>query len=305
MSTSAVTLRWPQPARRSTIHCGVLAFVSTLRITRPEKRPQRSGALTFTRSLASVFGATGSNLGSLSGAPVSADSSRATPYTDRACARLGVSLSVKTCSSRFSTPRTSAPRGASAASSSRPPWSSESCSSRAEHNMPWLSTPRNLPSLIANGLPSSPGGSSAPTSAVGTLMPTRAFGAPQTMFSSAPCPTSTWHTRRRSAVGCCAASLISRTTTFVKGGASGRSSSTSSPPMVSVSAISCVLSVGLQNARSQDAGDCMSCLGSRLAELAEEADVAVEEQAQVVDAVTQHRQPVGAHAEGEADVLLG
>ena len=31
--------------------------------------------------------------------------------------------------------------------------------------MPWLSTPRSLPSLIWNGLPSSPGGSSAPTSA--------------------------------------------------------------------------------------------------------------------------------------------
>src|SRR5689334_13990141 len=159
--------------------------------------------------------------------------------------------------------------------------------------MPWLSTPRSLPSLIAKGLPSSPGGSSAPTRAVGTLMPARAFGAPQTMFSSAPCPTSTWHTRRRSALGCCTASLISPTTTLVNGGAAERRSSTSSPPMVSTSAICCVDSGGLQNARSQDSGNCIS------AELLEETDVAVEKQAQVVHTVTQHRQAVRAHAEGE------
>ena len=60
----------------------------------------------------------------------------------------------------------------------------DSFSSRAEHSMPWLSTPRSLPTLIRNGLPSSAGGSSAPTSASGTLMPARAFGAPQTICSS-------------------------------------------------------------------------------------------------------------------------
>jgi hypothetical protein len=54
-------------------------------------------------------------------------------------------------------------------------------SSRAEHSMPKLSTPRSLPTLIRKGLPSSPGGSSAPTVASGTLMPTRALGAPQTI----------------------------------------------------------------------------------------------------------------------------
>src|SRR2546427_3451089 len=72
------------------------------------------------------------------------------------------------------------PRGASSGSSIRPPWSSDSLSSRAEHSMPKLSTPRSLPILIRKGLPSSPGGSSAPTVAQGTRMPTRALGAPQT-----------------------------------------------------------------------------------------------------------------------------
>src|SRR3954466_1236775 len=158
--------------------------------------------------------------------------------------------------------------------------------------MPWLSTPRSLPSLIAKGLPSSPGGSSAPTSAVGTLMPTRALGAPHTMLSSTPCPTSTWQTRRRSALGCWTASLISPTTTLLKGGATGRRSSTSSPPMVRASAICCVDSGGLQNSRSQDSGNCM-LLGVRgLAELAQEANVALEEQAQVIHAVAKHGQAV-------------
>ena len=40
-------------------------------------------------------------------------------------------------------------------------------------------------------------------------------------------------------------------------------------------------------------------------ELRQEAQVAIEEQAQVVHAIAQHRQPVRAHAEGEADVRLG
>ena len=257
MSTRAVTLRWPQRARRSTIHCGVFARVSTLRTIRPEKRPHRSAAATLTFSFASWAGLTASNTGCLSGAPVSAANSRATPYTLSAWARLGVSFRVNSVSSSFRTSRTSPPTGASADSSSRPPWSSLSCSSRAEHSMPWLSTPRSLPSLITNGLPSSAGGSSAPTRAQGTLMPARAFGAPHTMFSSVPCPASTLHTRRRSASGCCTASLISPTTTRLNGGAAGRSSSTSRPPIVRVSASCSVESGGLQNSRSQDSGNCI------------------------------------------------
>ena len=220
-------------------------------------------------------------------------------------------MSVSSTSSSFSTPRTSAPRAASAASSSRPPWSSLKPSSLAEHNMPWLSTPRSLPSLIRKGLPSSPGGSSAPTRAHGTRIPTRALGAPQTMLSKAPCPTSTWHTRRRSALGCWTASLISPTTILVNGGATGRLSSTSRPPMVRVSASSLLDSAGLQNSRNQDSGNCMAlyllvrCTGvAVLLELAQEAQITIKEQTQVVHAITQHGQSVRAHAEGKADVTL-
>ena len=42
-----------------------------------------------------------------------------------------------------------------------------------------------------------------------------------------------------------------------------------------------------------------------LLELRQETDVAVEEQAQIVDAIAQHGQAVRPHAEGEADVLSG
>ena len=149
------------------------------------------------------------------------------------------------------------PIGASAASSSRPPWSSLSLSSRAEHSMPWLSTPRSLLKRMRKGLPSSPGGNSDPTRATGTRMPTRALGAPQTILSKAAWPTSTRQTRSLSALGCCAASRISPTTTWLNGGAAGTASSTSMPAMVRVSASCFVVRGGLQNSRSQLSGNCI------------------------------------------------
>ena len=175
-----------------------------------------------------------------------------------------MSLSVNSVSSSVKYERTSCPKGALCASSSRPPWSSESLSSRAEHNMPWLWTPRNCPTLIRNGLPSSPGGKTAPTSAQGTLIPTRALGAPHTMLSKAPCPTSTSHTCSLSAFGCLVVDLISPTTMFENGGATGLSSSTSRPAIVRVSASCWVESGGLQNSRNQDSGNCISALNTKV-----------------------------------------
>ncbi len=127
--------------------------------------------------------------------------------------------------------------------------------------MPWLSTPRSWPSLIANGLASlasSAGGSSAPTSAHGTLIPARTFGAPQTMLSAVPVPASTRQTFSRSAFGWRSTASTSPTTTPRNAGAAGRASSTSMPAIVSVSASSALLIGGLQNSRSQDSGNCIS-----------------------------------------------
>ena len=191
MSTSAEIGRWPLRSRRCFIHCGVSAFAFRPRITRPEKRPHKSAALIFTGSFSSSVTATGLDTGALSGVPVNADTSRATPSTDRQSARLGVSLIVNFRSFSWKWSRKFWPTCAVSASSSRPPWSSDSFSSRAEHSIPCDSTPRSLPTLISNGLPSSPGGSLAPASAHGTFMPTRTFGAPQTMLSNVPVPAST------------------------------------------------------------------------------------------------------------------
>jgi phenylalanyl-tRNA synthetase beta chain len=76
---SALTERWPQRARRSSIQRGVAARVFTPRTMRPVKRPHRSGASIATGSLSRCAGATGAKAGVFSGAPVNAATSRAMP----------------------------------------------------------------------------------------------------------------------------------------------------------------------------------------------------------------------------------
>src|SRR6185369_11632179 len=303
MSTSAVTLRWPQRARRSTIQRGVFAAVLTPVTMRPEKRPQRSPASTRTGSTWSIVADVLANVGVRSAAPVIAATSRATPKTLSAWPRFGVSLSVKIVSSRRSCSRRSAPTGASSSRTSRPSWSSESLSSRAEHIMPRLSTPRILPISMRNGslAPSFAGGSSAPTSAHGAFMPARTFGAPQTIESGSPLPTSTAQTRKRSAFGWGSTASTLATTTPRNGGATGCIASTSRPAIVSRSASSTVPIGGSQNSRSQDSGNCIATSG----ELAEKPQIAVEEETEVVDAVAQHRETIDSRAERKADHALG
>src|SRR5690606_28944715 len=90
------------------------------------------------------------------------------------------------------------------------------------------------------------------------------------------------------------------TTMPLKGGATGSVSSTSRPAMVRRWDSSSVPRAGLTNVRSQDSGNCMMCCQIRLQrlaskrrsaiELTQEAQIAFEELAQVVDAVTQHGQ---------------
>jgi hypothetical protein len=94
MSTSADTGRWPLRSRRCFIQSGVIARAFRPRITRPEKRPHKSGALIFTGSISEPLTATLRLCGSVNGAPVSAATSRATPSTDRQSALFGVSLIV-------------------------------------------------------------------------------------------------------------------------------------------------------------------------------------------------------------------
>src|SRR3954471_6074424 len=114
-----------------------------------------------------------------------------------------------------------------------PSWSSESCSSAAEHSMPRLSTPRMVPIPSVMFLP----GIKVPGAENTLISPARAFGAPHTTCTGAvPSPVSTMQTRRRSAFGCCSAEI----TRAMENGASALALSsmlsTSSPIMVSLSA---------------------------------------------------------------------
>ena len=89
------------------------------------------------------------------------------------------------------------PTGASSGSTMMPEWSPESPSSRPEQHMPLLATPRSFDFLILK----SPG-STAPTQATGTLMPAAMFGAPHTICTASPAPTSTVTTCIWSLSGC-------------------------------------------------------------------------------------------------------
>ena len=199
------------------------------------------------------------HLGTQRVAPVIAETSRAMPIKERQSALLGVNLMTNIWSSRSRYFRISSPIGASAGNSRMPSWSSPKPSSRPEHNIPWLSTPRSFPTLIMNGLPpASAGGSSAPTMAQGILIPARALGAPQTICNSWPVPASTLQTRKRSASGCCSADRIWAITILVKAGATECCSSTSSPAIVMAWPKASLSSDGFTYWRSQDSENCIA-----------------------------------------------
>src|SRR5712691_11495236 len=189
--------------------------------------------------------------------------------------------------------------------------------------MPFDSTPRTVACLIS--MP----GRRVPTSATGAFIPVTTLGAPQTIESGAAPPTLTLHRVSRSASGCFATSSTCPTTTLPKAGATGSTDSTSSPPMVSTFASSWVGNFGSTNDRSQCSENFIGRggLGSTRIEadltpqktdpipsssaqirgsnkLTQKSQVAVVEQAQIVDAVAKHGQPVGPHAEGEAHVFF-
>src|SRR5450755_84484 len=247
-----------------------------------------------------------------------AATSRARPSTDKQSARLGVSLSVSTTSSRSSALRTSVPIGMLESRIRSPLTSSEMPSSLAEHSIPCDSTPR-----IAVLRISSPPGSVAPMRAHGTTIPAATLGAPQTIDKGSPVPASTRHTVRRSALGWRSTSSTCAATTPLNAGAAFARSSTSRPAMVSAWASASLSSGGSTKVRSQCSENFISRpsfppslvtaressgfegIGSRSRELPEESQIILVEHPQVVDAVTQHRQPICTHAEGEALIALG
>ena len=138
------------------------------------------------------------------------------------------------------------PTGASLGSSNRPSILSSRSISEAPQSMPCDSIPRSLPFLILK----SPG-STAPIVATGAFMPTRTFGAPQTICKVSAVPMFTVVTRKRSASGCCSTVKTSPTTTPVKGFAAGIISSTSKPSIVSWLDKVSLSTAGLTHVRNQ------------------------------------------------------
>src|ERR1700687_4395127 len=300
----------PLRSRRCFIHVGVGAVASMPLITRPQKRGQAWGSSTWTPRVDLALATPVGGGEQRSGDAVMAATSRASPRTDRQSARLGVSLSVKTASSRSSAWRTSVPAGISGSRTSSPPLSSEMPSSSAAQSIPCDSTPR----ISVLRIPS-PAGSWAPTRAHGTTIPVATFGAPQTIDKESPEPVSTRHTVSRSAFGWRSTESTRAATTPLNAGAALTRSSTSRPAMVSAWARESLSIGGSTKVRSQCSENFIAISSqssvnrrpntSRLRELPKESQVVFEEQAQIVDAIAQHRESVRPHAEGEALIELG
>src|SRR5438132_8863421 len=77
------------------------------------------------------------------------------------------------------------------------------------------------------------------------------------------------------------------------------------PAMVSRSASAAAGPLQVTNSASQESGMRMAGAAHSERELPEEAEIVVVEEPEVGEAVAQERQPIGAHAEGEAAHRLG
>ncbi len=304
MSTTALIPRRPLRSNRRSIQAGVIAAAFTPRTRRPQYNGQPSASDTLTGNCSDkVTGCVWISNG-LSALPVSAATSRATPTMPEQSLRFGVSLSVNNLSfsSRYS--RRFFPTGASLGSNHKPvlssvegPWlSSAKPSSLSEHNMPNDSTLRTLACLMMK----SPG-STAPMRAHGTFTPTATFAAPHTMVRGRASPTFTWHTFRRSALGCLTTSSTSATTTLLNAGATGSSASTSRPAMVSACARASLDRSGLTQVLNQFSENFMAICS---VELLEKTQITLVEQAQIVHAIAQHRQALHAQTKGKTKIFF-
>src|SRR5262245_1680404 len=287
----------PAFSRRCCIHAGGSPRVT--RATCPRYRGQRSGASIVTMMSDATSRApctTGS--GTVSGCRKYAASSRATPTTHIASGRFGVIARSNTTSSRPRSGRTSAPSSASASSSRIPPWSSPSPSSRGDRSMPSKTWPRILRRWSV-----SPHGSSEPTPAYGTIMPAAMMREPQTT-RVVPSPYSTSASWSRSASWCGSTWRMRATRTPTTSPPGASTPSTSSPSWLSAATSSSTGASAGVKSRIQDSGarirsDSVSSIPT------EEAHVVLEERADLVDAVADHRDALEAEAEREPLPLLG
>ena len=157
--------------------------------------------------------------------------------TERQSPRFHVISRSNTVSPFGSASTSGVPLASEASSSMIPEWSCEMQSSFAEQSMPDDGTPRSLAGLILKP----PSGTTAPIFATATLRPARQLGAPQTMPSFSPPPTSTVQTCMWSESGWGSQVRTSPTTKCSsRAGPSVSTASTSTPEKVSLSDSSCV-----------------------------------------------------------------
>src|SRR6266481_1229886 len=162
--------------------------------------------------------------------------------------------------------------------------------------MPNDSTSRTLTCLIAK-LP----GSIAPIRAQGAFTPTPTFAAPHTTMMGCASPTPTLHIFNRYALGCLITSSTSPIVTPLKAGATASSASTSSPAMLRVCANASLERVGLTQVRNQFSENFMARYSI---ELFEKAQIALVKQAQIVNAIMQHRQTLYPQTESKTEILF-
>ncbi len=235
------------------------------------------------------------------GSPSLAARSRATPAMLQASGRLASTATSKTTSGTIPMASTSRrpgtapfeppePPALSAPSSTRiPSWSSDSPSSRPEHSMPLEVTPF----IVRRPISKSPG-STAPTGARGTKSPTSKFHAPHTTSTGSP-PALTTTRRIRSAPSMGAISSTRATTTSPSPSPTRSMPSTTKPRSSRVAARSAGSPSNGAKSRSQDRGTRTSVLS----ELAQEADVVLDQGAHVGNPMPHLGAAIDAEAEGE------
>ncbi len=200
MSTTFEIGRWPAAVRRCLSQRGDgPTFTSSN--TRAVKRRQISGSISTAAWSSTASPPAGSaSLAPGSGrssAPVSACTSRATPYTARQSGRLGLTSRSSTSSSITSASGSCVPGASSPGSTIVSAWSPLIPTSSSARIIPLDLTPRSFAS------PSSvPSGMIAPGRATATVWPAATLGAPHTIWRSVPEPSSTMQTVSRSASGC-------------------------------------------------------------------------------------------------------
>src|SRR5438445_3075770 len=228
--------------------------------------------------------------GRWSGSPKWAASSRATPTMHMASGRFGVIDKSKITSSSPRSSRTSVPGFVDSSRWTIPSWSSPRPSSSGASSMPSAVTPRIF---LRSSTPSG-SGRCAPAGAYGTTSPAVTFSAPHTTRDES-LPKSTSTSVSLSAFGCFTTSSTRAAITPRTSRPGSSTPSTSRPTWLSAATSSSVEASTGVNSRIQDSGARISASVP-----SEEANVAVEERADLVDPVADHRNPLEPEAEREA-----